>query len=115
MTEAARIGAVLGLDVSVRAYPGAGPLRDQAHVARLARFLQPVGRPLRAVHEVPLPTRAGVLEQRAWDAVLIGDGRRTAIEVEMRIRDVQALERRIAMKRRDDPTDEFLPRACSST
>jgi hypothetical protein len=55
-----------------------------------------------------LPASPDRFEQRSWDAVLYGAGRRTAIEVEMRIRDGQALERRIALKRRDDPTERFL-------
>lgn len=33
---------------------------------------------------------------------------RTAVELEMRLRDGQAAERRINLKRRDDPTDRFL-------
>jgi hypothetical protein len=40
--------------------------------------------------------------------MLFGYGRRTAIELEMRLRDVQAMRRRIDLKRRDDPTDGFL-------
>jgi hypothetical protein len=35
-------------------------------------------------------------------------GRRTAVELEMRIRDAQAVERRIELKRRDDTTDGFI-------
>jgi len=35
-------------------------------------------------------------------------GGRTTVELEMRIRDGQAVERRIALKRRDDPSDVFL-------
>jgi hypothetical protein len=35
-------------------------------------------------------------------------GMRTAIELEMRLRDVQALRRRIDLKRRDDPTERFV-------
>jgi hypothetical protein len=33
---------------------------------------------------------------------------RTAIELEMRLRDIQAVRRRIDLKRRDDPTEHFL-------
>jgi transcriptional regulator with XRE-family HTH domain len=108
LDEAAKLAAVLGLDLSVKLYPGGGPLRDQAHAGRLSRFLAPVSRPLRAIREVPLPSRDGVPEQRAWDAMIVGRGVRTAVELEMRIRDAQALERRVALKRRDDPTEQFL-------
>ena len=36
--QLARIGGVLGLDLSVRTYPNGSPLRDSAHVALLRRF-----------------------------------------------------------------------------
>ena len=35
-------------------------------------------------------------------------GGRTAIELEMRLRDLQAMRRRHELKRRDDPTEQFL-------
>jgi transcriptional regulator with XRE-family HTH domain len=106
--ELARVAAVLGLDLSARLYPGPSPLRDAGQSAKLSLLLAPLAGPLRARREVPLPAREGVPEQRSWDAMLFGQARRTAIELEMRIRDGQAFERRIALKRRDDPTDGFL-------
>ena len=106
--EAARIASVLGLDLGVRLYPGGEPLRDVAQHARLTRIVGELRPPLTFRLEVPLPATPDRLEQRSWDAVLYGHRRRTAIEVEMRIRDAQALERRIALKRRDDPVDAFL-------
>ncbi|HEV2006238.1 MAG TPA: helix-turn-helix transcriptional regulator [Candidatus Limnocylindrales bacterium] len=108
LLEAARIANVLGLDLSVRLYPGAEPVRDGAQVGHLAMLLREVGPPLRYRTEVPLPNVAGRFEQRAWDAVIFGGGGRTAVEVEMRVRDAQALERRLSLKRRDDPTEGFL-------
>jgi hypothetical protein len=48
------------------------------------------------------------MEQRGWDAMLYGHGRRTGIELEMRLRDAQATIRRHALKRRDDPVEGFL-------
>lgn len=68
-----------------------------------------VAAPLVVATEVPLPTlRDGPPEQRAWDAMITGHGRRTGVELEMRVRDVQALERRIRLKVRDDPVDGIL-------
>ena len=55
-----------------------------------------------------LPTATDRWERRAWDAILFGHGKRTAIELEMRVRDVQAMRRRVDLKRRDDPTQSFL-------
>ena len=43
----------------------------------------------------------GTGDQRAWDIVLVGADWRHALEVETRPRDLQALERRIALKVRD--------------
>jgi transcriptional regulator with XRE-family HTH domain len=108
IAEAARLGSVLGLDLWLRLYPGPQPLRDAASSRRLRCLLSHVRRPLRWQTEVPLPRRPDRTEQRAWDAVVYGEGSRTAIELEMRLRDGQAVERRVALKRRDDPTAAFL-------
>jgi len=108
IVEAARIGSVLGLDLSVRLYPGGQPLRDGAHAERLGRVGQRVRAPLRFRTEVALPPRPDAPDQRAWDAEIRGRGERTAIELEMRLRDAQAVERRIGLKLRDDPPDHFL-------
>jgi transcriptional regulator with XRE-family HTH domain len=106
--ELDRIAAVLGLYPSLRVYPDGVPVRDAAQARRLMRFLAAVREPLGYGIEVALPTHADRPERRAWDAVLIGGGMRTAIELEMRLRDVQAVRRRIDLKRRDDPTERFL-------
>lgn len=106
--EINRVAAALGLTPSLRMYPGGSPVRDAGQATRLLRFLAPVTAPLRYRLEVSLPSVADRFEQRAWDAVLFGDGTRTAIELEMRLRDVQALIRRVDLKRRDDPTESFL-------
>jgi transcriptional regulator with XRE-family HTH domain len=105
---AARISAVLGLDLSARTYPGGRPIRDTAHARRLRRLLGHVGPPLESVTDVPLRRTTVYPEQRAWDAVLSHDGRRTAVELETRLHDVQALTRHIHMKQRDDAPDELL-------
>jgi hypothetical protein len=50
--------------------------------------------------EVPLPV-AGDL--RAWDGMVHGDGAPFVVEGEAHAGDVQALERRLRLKLRDDP------------
>jgi transcriptional regulator with XRE-family HTH domain len=65
IVEAARIASVLGLDLSVRLYPGGQPLRDGAHAERLNRIGQRVRSPLRFRTEVALPPRPDAPEQRA--------------------------------------------------
>lgn len=108
VAEMNRIAAVLGLTSSVRLFPGGTPIRDRAHATKLAEIGAWVAPPLRYRIEVPLPASDGRWEQRAWDAMLFGAGARTAIELEMRLRDVQAVRRRIDLKRRDDTTEGFL-------
>lgn len=103
--ELAQVCAALGLDLSIRAFPGGEPLRDAAQVRRLATLLDAAGSPLTARTEVPLPRSIDHPDLRAWDAVLFGGGKRTGIEMEMRIHDGQELERRFTLKCRDDPVD----------
>jgi transcriptional regulator with XRE-family HTH domain len=103
-----RVVEALGLDLAVRAYPGGRPLRDAGQARRLDAFLQHIRPPLRHRIEVPLPEDRGRWERRAWDAMLFGRDQRTAIELEMRLRDVQAMRRRHELKRRDDPAEQFL-------
>lgn len=108
LEELGRVSMVLGLSPSVRLYPSGAPVRDAGHASRLKEFLASVSRPLTYRLEVALPRTSDHPELRAWDSMLFGGGRRTAIELEMRLRDIQALRRRIDLKRRDDPTEEFL-------
>jgi len=88
----------VGLDLSVRAYPGGAPLRDAAHAALIDRLRARCHPSIRAMTEVPLPVDR---DQRAWDLVLAGGRWRHYLEVETRPRDRQAVERRIALKTRD--------------
>ena len=66
----------------------------------LGRFEGLLALPLRLLREVSVPI-AGDL--RAWDGRIIGGARNASVECESRIHDAQALERRIALKIRDDP------------
>ncbi len=96
--QASRAAADVGLKLSVRLYPDGDPARDAAQLALLERLRQrlPQGTTWRT--EVPLPIAA---DRRAWDAVATLGPSRLACEAETRIRDVQALERRLALKQRD--------------
>lgn len=100
-----RAAAVVGLDISVRAYPGGSPLRDRAHIALLERFRGRLGRRIRWRTEVPLG-RSGDL--RAWDGRADSASARTGVEAETRARDSQALQRRLALKRRDGGIDHVV-------
>ena len=93
------LGSVLGLDVSIRAYPDGEPIRDAAQIALLARLRAQLPRGLTWRTEVPLQVPG---DMRAWDAVIGGPGWQIPVDAESRLRDVQACTRRVALKRRDD-------------
>lgn len=99
------IAATLGLDIPLRAFPNGESVRDGAQLAIFGRFRPLL--PARLGHrmEVPLPILG---DRRAWDAVIDGPGWSLPIEAESRLRDVQALNRRIALKCRDGRYDRLV-------
>lgn len=102
----ARLLAVVGMDLSVRAYPSGPPIRDAGHVRLIGRFRERIssgGWVWRS--EVPV---AGLGDLRAWDGQLVGSGLTIATEIETRLRDVQATQRRLELKRRDGTVDRLL-------
>lgn len=103
-----RVGAVLGLDVSMRAFPGGRAIRDAGQATLEQKLIGCVATPLTHRIEVGLPQTGDYPDPRSWDMVLFGHGKRTAIEFERRLYDLQAQVRRFALKRRDDPVDHFL-------
>ncbi len=103
--ELAVFGAVVGLDVRLRAYPAGDPIRDAGQARLLERFRPRLHVSLGWSTEVPLPI-AGDL--RAWDAVIRGPGWRIGVEAETVLDDLQALERRLALKRRDGDVDHVI-------
>jgi transcriptional regulator with XRE-family HTH domain len=101
----AAIAAAVGLELRVRAYPAGDAIRDAGQARLLERFRVRLSPSLRWSTEVPLPI-AGDL--RAWDAVIRGPGWRTAVEAETVLDDIQALERRLTLKRRDGDVDHVI-------
>jgi transcriptional regulator with XRE-family HTH domain len=102
----ARLFAAVGMDLSVRAFPAGPPIRDAGHVRLIGRFrerIAPGGWTWRS--EVPV---AGPGDLRAWDGQLLRPGLRIATEMETRLRDVQATQRGIELKRRDGTVDRML-------
>ena len=93
-----RLAAAVGCELSIRLYPVGDPLRDTAHSRLLDRFRSELHPSLMIHFEQPIG-RGGDL--RAWDAVVSRPGWRVAVEAETRVVDVQALLRRIALKKRD--------------
>src|SRR5437867_56395 len=62
----ALIGAAVGLDIRLQAYPAGDPIRDAGQARLLERFRARLDPSLRWSTEVPLPI-AG--DPRAWDAL----------------------------------------------
>jgi len=90
--------AAVGMDLSVRAFPSGEPLRDTAHAGLIGRLRTHCHRSLRFLTEVAFPSP---VDRRAWDVVVSGTEWRHGFEAETRPRDLQALERRLALKARD--------------
>lgn len=103
--QVCRLLAAVGLEVSIRVYPKGQPIRDAAHLGLLETFRSRLHASLRWRTEVPLPI-AGDL--RAWDALIGGRGWELAVEAETRPPDLQALERRLALKQRDGRVDQVV-------
>jgi transcriptional regulator with XRE-family HTH domain len=99
LLDLARLLAVLGLELSARAYPVGQPIRDAPHRALLERLRVRVGTGVRWTYERPI---GGAGDLRAWDASIVAGSVRVGVEAETRLGDVQALQRRIALKLRDD-------------
>lgn len=98
----AKACAVVGLDLSVRAFPGGQPLRDARHARLLARFRSKLHPSLSWSTEVPLPNPG---DQRAWDGLVRGTAWRYGTEAEMNPSDGQMVCRRLQLKRRDGGVD----------
>jgi hypothetical protein len=85
--------AVVGLDLSIRAYPAGDPIRDRAQLALLDRFRSRLHPSIRWRTEVPLPLDRDL---RACDGEAAGRAPtrwRLRIEAETRLSDGQALTR----------------------
>ena len=100
--------AVVGLDLSIKTYPAGDPIRDRAQLALLGRFRERLHPSLRWRTEVPLPIEGDL---RAWAA----ENRppppaqwRIRVEAETRLADGQALQRKLALKLRDDPVGHLI-------
>ena len=94
--------AAVGLVLSARAYPAADPVRDAPQLRLLARFQArlPHSAPWQA--EVPLPIPGDL---RALDGFTRLRGRSIGVEAETRLTDLQAVARKVQLKKRDAGLD----------
>lgn len=98
IVSAACICAIVGLDLSVRAFPGPTPVRDAPHLRLMSSFRAQLGAGLVLRTEVPIgPLR----DLRAWDLTATDRRETAAAEFETRLTDAQALARRVTLKCRD--------------
>jgi transcriptional regulator with XRE-family HTH domain len=103
IVRAAQLMAVLGLELSARAFPAGPAVRDRAQVALLERLRARISPALSWRTEVPvieLP-ESGRRDLRAWDAGIDGPGWSVRLDAETHIGDLQAVQRRVALKQRD--------------
>ena len=106
--QLARLGAAVGLDVRVRAYPGPDPILEAGQIAVLHRLRGRLNPALGFRTEVPLPI---VGDQRAWDAMIAelrGVSSLMPVEAESRLTDGQGQIRRIMLKLRDSGLQHVL-------
>jgi transcriptional regulator with XRE-family HTH domain len=97
--------AVLGMRLSVRPYPEGVPLRDAGHARLLARFRGDLPPSIVLRTEVRLRLARDL---RAWDGELQAPGGTCKLEAETNLVDLQATERRIALKMADDEVTRVL-------
>jgi Helix-turn-helix. len=105
ITQYARLFSVVGMDLTAKAYPAGSPVRDVAHIALLDRLRVLLHPSWRWRTEVAMPSLGDL---RAWDAEVRGARLRIGVEAETKIRDLQALDRRLALKQRDSGVDHVL-------
>jgi transcriptional regulator with XRE-family HTH domain len=98
VAQLAIASAAVGLRFNGRSYADGDPVRDAAQTRLLQRLREelPAPTPWRTEVTMPIPG-----DQRAWDAQCVLGNTIVSIEAEMRLFDLQALDRRIALKRRD--------------
>jgi transcriptional regulator with XRE-family HTH domain len=105
VTQAARLLKVVGLDLWAKTYPTGPPLRDAGHLRLLADFEKRLPPTLKCRREWPIPYDR---DRRALDLKIDGLPKRTAVEAETGLHDLQALEREINLKRRDADIERMI-------
>lgn len=95
---AARLASMLGLQLAVSLHPNGDPVRDRGHLALLRRFRARLHPGLKWRTEVPMPITGDL---RAGDASIELPNVLILIEAETRVVDLQSVERKANLKRRD--------------
>lgn len=105
LVRVAEVAALLGLELSVSLHPAGEPVRDRGHQALIRRFRGELHRSFEVQAEVPFP---GPGDPRVWDLILRHGDLLIGVEAETRIRDLQALVRRMRGPERDGGADRLV-------
>ena len=105
LVDLARVGAVLGLDLSAQFHPAGDPIRDAGQQALAGRFKSILAPAWKVTAEVLLPNPG---DRRSWDLLLRLEAQRVGTELETRVRDVQRLARHTRERERDGGVDHIL-------
>lgn len=103
IVRAAQVLATVGLQLSASAFPVGAPVREAGQIALLGRLRGRIAADLVWTEEVPVieMPMAGSVDHRAWDAGIDGKSWRARVDAETHVGDLQAVERRVALKQRD--------------
>lgn len=103
----AEVASILGLEPALSLHPIGPPLRDKGHEALIKRFLNILSSAWKVTREVPFPNEG---DPRWWDALLKleTDPTLVGLEAETRIRDLQALTRRMRGRAKDGGADAIV-------
>jgi transcriptional regulator with XRE-family HTH domain len=97
--------ALLGLEPSLSLHRQGPAIRDAGHEALIGRLLRLLASAWQAAREVPFPNPG---DPRWWDVLLRLPDHRLGVEAETRIRDVQALTRRMKERASQGGADALL-------
>jgi transcriptional regulator with XRE-family HTH domain len=100
----ARHAAAVGMRPSIKLYPDGSRLRDRAQLRVIEALRPSVSSRFHWRAEAPI---GGAGDLRAWDVLLTGPAS-IGIDAETRIEDIQALQRRVELKRRDSGVDRVV-------
>ena len=107
--QLSEVASVLGFEISLELHPIGDPIRDKGQLAVARRFEALLSEASEQTDEMLLP---GAGEQRAWDKLLELSGAdppyRVGVDIETRVRDIQALTRRTRGREREGEVDAIL-------